>query len=256
VIELGSAWVSGSPTKSLYQFQVLIDLVTRTERPFHLAQDFYWYNPARLPSPAEWVTVRRIRVKDAVSPVWWLSKTPWPSADNRRVLKAYSAAQRTLFAQGYNAGERPSEHTISADGFSTNHGGAIPPNMLPVENLLSVSNTASNDRFLRRCRELDFRLHPARFPLEIPEFFIRFLTEPGATVVDPFAGSNSVGWVAESLARRWLSCEIEPSYAYVSRLRFGEDIEWLPAEVPDVPRRRPTEANRRAEPFRDGQVLS
>jgi site-specific DNA-methyltransferase (cytosine-N4-specific) len=45
-----------------------------------LAQEFFWWNPAKLPTPAEWVTVRRIRVKDAVNCVWWLSPTPWSKA--------------------------------------------------------------------------------------------------------------------------------------------------------------------------------
>src|SRR5258708_6642888 len=85
VMELGSAWNPGSGTRSLYQYQLLIRLAEQ----YHLAQDFYWYNPCKLPTPAEWVTIRRTRVKDAVSIIWWLSKTTEPQADNRRVLVPY-----------------------------------------------------------------------------------------------------------------------------------------------------------------------
>lgn len=74
VIDIGGAWIPGQPTRSLYHYELLIMLCR--ELGFHLAQEFYWWNPSKLPSPAEWVTVRRIRVKDAVNCVWWLSKTP------------------------------------------------------------------------------------------------------------------------------------------------------------------------------------
>jgi site-specific DNA-methyltransferase (cytosine-N4-specific) len=55
----------------------------------------------------------------------------------------------------------------------------------------------------------------------VPEFFIRFLTEPRQLVVDPFAGSNVTGHVAEGLGRRWLSIEINADYVAGSRLRFA-----------------------------------
>ena len=71
VLDLGGAWNRGSGTRSLYQYQLILRLC----EIFHLAQEFYWYNPSRLPTPAEWVTIRRTRVKDAVNMLWWLSKT-------------------------------------------------------------------------------------------------------------------------------------------------------------------------------------
>src|SRR4029079_8067109 len=67
VMELGGAWNPGSGTRSLVPYELLIHL----GRTFHLAHDFYWYNPSRLPSPEEWVTIRRTRVKEAVTNIWW-----------------------------------------------------------------------------------------------------------------------------------------------------------------------------------------
>lgn len=43
VIDLGGVWNKGTPTKSLYQYRVIVALCDRVG--FHLAQDFYWYNP-------------------------------------------------------------------------------------------------------------------------------------------------------------------------------------------------------------------
>src|SRR3989304_6871115 len=184
VIDIGGAWIPGQPTRSLYHYELLIMLCK--EFHFHLAQEFFWWNPSKLPTPAEWVTVRRIRVKDAVNFVWWLSPTSWPKASNRRVLSPYSSAMRDLLKNGYKAKLRPSGHDIS-EKFSTDNKAAIPPN------LIALANTESNSYYLRYCREHALSPHPARFPSEIPEYFIRMLTDPGDLVVDPFAGSCVTG---------------------------------------------------------------
>ena len=211
VIDIGGAWNPGLPTRSLYHYDLLIMLCR--DVGFHLAQEFFWWNPAKLPAPAEWVTVRRIRVKDAVDYVWWLSPSPWPRADNRRVLAPYSESMRGLLKNGYRAKLRPSGHDISAK-FSVDNGAAIPPN------LLAISNTESNSYYLRYCRENGLTPHPARFPAELPEYFIRMLTDPGDLVVDPFAGSCVTGEVAERTERRWLCVEIREEYLRGSLARF------------------------------------
>jgi DNA modification methylase len=217
VLELGGAWNRGSGTRSLYQYELILSL----RKLFHLAQDFYWYNPSKLPTPAEWVTIRRTRVKDAVTPLWWLSKCETPRADNRRVLRPYSPSMRRLLRDGYDQAMRPSQHEIGPH-FRRDNGGAIPPN------ILVVPHTRSSDPYFRACRAAGLPIHPARFPNAVPEFFIRFLTEPGQLVLDPFAGSNTVGFEAEKLGRRWLGVELNADYVAGSRLRF-DDAALTPA---------------------------
>ena len=211
VIDIGGAWNAGKPTKSLYQYELLIMLCK--EFDFHLAQEFFWWNPSRLPSPAEWVNVRRIRVKDAVNNIFWLSRTPYPKSSNRRVLTPYSKSMEGLLDSGYRAKKRPSGHEISKN-FSTNNGAAIPPN------LIAVANTESNSHYLRYCKEKGLPVHPARFPALIPEYFIRFLTDPNDLVLDPFAGSCVTGEVAERLRRRWICSEIDEKYLLGAKGRF------------------------------------
>jgi DNA modification methylase len=213
VIHIGGSWEKGRPTRSLYHLELLVDLCRNGTKMFHLAQDFYWFNPARLPSPAEWVTVKRVRLKDAVDPVWWLSKTPNPKADNRKVLAPYSKAMKRLLEHGYNAGLRPSGHDIS-NKFQQDHGGAIPPN------LLVIANTESNSDYLRSCRAAKLAAHPARYPVELPDFFIKLLTDKNDVVLDPFAGSNATGQASESIHRRWIAFEKEESYLKGSKFRF------------------------------------
>lgn len=213
VIDLGGAYLPGHPTRSIYQYELLVRLCR--ELNFFLAQEFFHYNPARLPTPAEWVTVRRIRVKDSVNVVWWLSKTENPKSDNKQVLKPYSESMKTLLKNGYKAQMRPSGHDIS-NKFSNDNGGAIPPN------LLELSNTESNSYYMRRCKELGQKPHPARFPKDFAEFFIKFLTRENDLVFDPFAGSNTTGYAAEQLNRNWLSFEINEIYLQGSKIRFED----------------------------------
>ena len=228
VIDIGGAWNKGYPTRNLYHFKLLIMLCE--EFGFHLAQDFYWWNPSKLPTPAEWVTVRRIRVKDAINTVWWLSKTPWPKAGNRRVLQPYSPSMQELLEKGYRAKKRPSGHDISSK-FSVDNGAAIPPN------LIAIPNTESNSFYLRYCEEKGLRPHPARYPAELPEYFVRMLTEPGDLVIDPFAGSCVTGEVCERTGRRWVCIELLHDYCEAAKGRFVRDAKQTakPAARPDNP---------------------
>jgi site-specific DNA-methyltransferase (cytosine-N4-specific) len=213
VIELGNAWESGRPIMSTLALEALINFLDSGN--LLLCQQFIAYNKARLPSPAQWVNIERIRVKDAYTNVWWMSPVDRPKADNTRVLKEYSKSMKRLLSTGkYNPGMRPSEHNIGATSFLTKNKGAIP------SNVLIFSNTASNDSYMNKCREKGYMPHPARMPKEIAEFFINFLTEPGDIVLDPFAGSNTTGWIAETLGRKWISIEKKATYAKQSRIRF------------------------------------
>lgn len=199
VMEVGNAWVSGQPVMSLLPLQALMGFVEAGK--LHVCQQFVCFNPARLPSPAEWVTVQRIRVKDAYTNVWWMAGTTKPKADNRRVLTDYSPAMKRLLAkQSYNAGKRPSQFNIREKSFLTDNAGAIPPNVL------TIANTGSRDRYSQHCRTHGLRQHPARMPPALAEFFIRYLTDPGDLVLDPFAGSNTTGSVAQQLGRKWIGC--------------------------------------------------
>lgn len=217
VLDLGGAYERGKPVRSLYQFRVLIDLCDRVG--FRLAEEFYWHNPAKLPSPIEWVNKRKIRAKDSVNTVWWLAKSDWPKADVSKVLAPYSERMKKLIQDPekfYKPKERPSGHDISK-GFGTDNGGAIPAN------LLQYANTEATSSYLRRCKSIGRDPHPARFPADLPSFFVRFLTDPGDVVVDIFGGSNTTGRVCEDLGREWLTIEERRDYAALSVVRFTDE---------------------------------
>jgi site-specific DNA-methyltransferase (cytosine-N4-specific) len=218
VIDIGGAYVSGKPVRSLHSFCFLLAMCEG--RGWHLAQEFYWYNPSKLPSPIEWVNKRKIRAKDSVNTIWWLAKTEHPKANIEGVRVGYSKRMRKLLKDPetyYKPRKRPSGHDIG-QRFAKDLGGAIPPN------LLDVPNTESNSKYIQNCSKIGVHQHPARFPELIPEFFVKFLTEEGDIVLDIFAGSNTTGAVAERLRRKWLAFEIDCAYLASSSFRFVDDL--------------------------------
>lgn len=222
VIEIGNSWEPEKPVVSTARLEAL--LTFKKKAKLNLCQEFVWYNPARLPSPTEWVNVRRIRVKDAFTHIWWMSPSEYPKADNKSVLRPYSSSMKKLIAkQDYNAGQRPSEHNVGAKSFLRDNGGAIPPNVFDadtVPNLLKIGNTGYNKSYMDFCKENKIPQHPARMPPHLADFFIRFLTDEGDLVLDPFAGSNTTGQVAERLKRRWIGVEASDQYAIGSVAAF------------------------------------
>lgn len=213
VIELGNAWDHGTPTMSLTPLKSLIEL--KEKGKFNLCQEFIWHNTSKLPSPVQWVNVKRVRVKDAFTRLWWLSLTPNPKANNRFILKEYSESMKKLLRQGkYNSGKRPSQHRIGVSSFLKDNNGAIP------SNVLSIANTSSYDPYLDFCRRQGIINHPSRMPPDLAKFFMLFLTEENDMVMDTFAGSNVTGYVAEMNNRRWVSIEKDKKYACSAMSRF------------------------------------
>ncbi|MCV9385994.1 DNA-methyltransferase [Reichenbachiella ulvae] len=235
VIEIGNSWEPERPVQSLLHLECLLGLVNHPTSELRLIQEFICYNPSKLPSPAQWVTVNRLRTVDSYTHVWWIAKSDFPKADNSKVLRPYSKSMKKLLEkQEYNSGKRPSEHVISGDGFLKDHGGSISHNFFELEsldekrdvrlphNVLSYSNTNSNDYFLKKCREKNITPHPARMNKGLIEFFIEFLTDKGDLVLDPFGGSNTTGYCAELSSRKWISFEIDDSYIKQSKIRFQD----------------------------------
>lgn len=231
VIELGNSYNKGEPTFSTIPIEALLEFKKRAN--LYLCQEFICHNPARLPSPAHWVNAKRVRVKDSYTRVWWLSKTPFPKANNSNILKTYSPSMKQLIKgkKNNNTGKRPSGHVIT-ENISKDNLGSISPNFLEfhsmdqpylfetAENSLSISNTRVLSKYNSFCRENEIEVHPARIQPEMIEFFIRFLTEENDTVFDPFAGSNTTGYVSQGLNRKWVSCELNLDYIKGSLINF------------------------------------
>ena len=215
VIEIGNAWCPGSPVMSTLPLEALLRF--KSAGNYELCQQFICHNPARLPGPAQWVNVERIRVKDSYTHVWWLARTKRPEADNRRILIPYTKSMKGLLkTKRYNAGKRPSGHHVQPNTFFKDNGGAIPANVL------EYSNTHWSAEYLNHCKATAVKPHPARMAPGLVEFFVNFLTKKDDLVFDPFGGSNTTGCVAERLGRRWIAVEPCEDYIIGSRGRFPE----------------------------------
>lgn len=234
VIEIGNSWEKNRPVQSLLHLKSLLGFVENHNANLRLCQEFICYNPARLPSPAEWVTVKKIRAIDSFTHIWWMAKNDYPKANNQNILRPYSKSMQKLLSSGkYNSGDRPSEHKISKKGFLKENKGSISHNVLGLSSIneknlrlpysmLSIANTKSNDFYTRTCKERNLIPHPARMPLELASFFIDFLTDEGDLVFDPFGGSNTTGFCAERSKRKWVSIEADEEYGKQSMIRFED----------------------------------
>lgn len=76
--------------------------------------------------------------------------------------------------------------------------------------------------------------HPAVFPLDIPEFFIKLLSPQGGLVVDPFAGSGTTAIAALSLGRHCVLIDNQPEYYRIALQRLVEEQNMYIVEEPAV----------------------
>lgn len=227
VIELGNTWEKNKPFISLTIYKALMSFLENGK--FNLCQEFINYNPSSLPSPVQWVNIEKIRVKDSFTRIWWMSKNLKTKANNKRILVPYSQAMKKLLdSQCYNSGKRPSQYNIGEKSFLKDNGGAIAPNIFKenqlFNNFLTV-NPSFHQNYNRVCKQAKIKIHPARMSPVIPEFFIKFLTTDKDIILDPFAGSNTTGNVAEILKRKWVAVEKDETFALSSIVKFNNILE-------------------------------
>ncbi|MGO9014649.1 MAG: DNA-methyltransferase [Dissulfurispiraceae bacterium] len=213
VINLADVYNPGEPSISLYQDKLLT--MMESHLGLKLCQRFAWLNPSKLPSPAQWVTIERVRVKSSLEQIYWLSPSSTPFADNRAVLRPYSKSMEDRIKSGGERGaKRPSGHQLSEGAFGVDNGGAIP------DNLIIAPNTESNSSYIKACKSHGLPVHPARFPRKLPDFFISFLTRVGDLVCDPLGGSAQTGASAEELGRYWVVIDKIREYLEGGYYRF------------------------------------
>ena len=96
--------------------------------------------------------------------------------------------------------------------------------------MIAIANTESNSSYLTKCKEKGIEPHPARFPVDLPEFFIRMLSDKGDLVFDPFGGSCVTGEAAERLQRNWICVDSVEEYLEGAKLRFP--VKQLKRKIP------------------------
>ncbi len=200
----GDIFESKKPSRSLYLERLVLALNDRLG--LALMDRIPWVNYSKPPAPTYWACVNRVQLATAYEPLYWFTNDPdHVRADNRRVLEAHSAQHQRLMAlggEGRSATYGNGAYRIRPDSFGRVTAGRIPRNVM--ERGHACSDTKA---YRRQAHAMGLPKHGAIQPTSIPDFFIRFLTEPGELVVDPFGGTVKTGLAAERLGRRWLVTE-------------------------------------------------
>ena len=203
----------------LFVFKLVVMLCD--EIGFHLVRDYIWHNPATPPNV--YSTGKYGRTKKSHEYCFWFSKSEsWTF--NMDPIRAPYKKGMNKFLNGEGQGERsqntrPSTHSFDCGKVWTNHGGSDPGTVI------SISNTSSNDKFMRLCKEKGVA-HPARFPEKLVEFFILAGSNEGDIVLDPFSGSGTTAVVAAKNNRRWIGIDANPLYCELAKERMLLDLEY------------------------------
>jgi site-specific DNA-methyltransferase (cytosine-N4-specific) len=203
--------------RSLYRERLVIALHDRLG--LHKMDEIPWINFSKPPGPAYWASIERKQLNVAWEPIYWLTNDPsCVNADNRRVLQPHTEKHLRLIQHG---GEN--RHKDNSDGayklrrgaYSAPTAGRIPRNVI-----MRGHACAEQAAYKRAARALGLPVHGAPMPFEIANFLIRFLTEPGQLVADPFAGSMTTADAAERLGRPWFATEMMYEYIRGGAERF------------------------------------
>lgn len=199
----------GRPSRSLYVERMVLAL--HDDLGLSLMDRWPWVNYSKPPGPTHWASIKRQQLNTAWEPIFWFTNDPEQvRSNNNRVLEPHTAQHSRLLEKGNTRVESYGDGAYRLKGaasFANKTAGRIP------RNVIERGHVCADTKQVRRiAKQLGLAPHPAMFPTAIPDFAIRFLTEPGELVVDPFAGANKTGLAAERLGRRWLATDLMLEY--------------------------------------------
>tara|TARA_R110001583_G_scaffold190021_1_gene353904 strand:+ start:13137 stop:14318 length:1182 start_codon:yes stop_codon:yes gene_type:complete len=216
VLNLGSVPVRNRPIQDPYIERLVLKLIDDLD--YRLVDRHFWHNPCKPPTPVKWVAVEKVRVKNSVEHLLWLSKTDHFKANNDNVRIPESPSTRKwrehALRTGKGLGKRPGG-SVAGRGYLKSNGTAIPT-------VLHSMPHDANRPYRKACKEAGLKPHPAMAPQSLVEFFIKLTTDINDRVYDPMAGSLTTGAVAERLQRNWLCSELHGDYIKSGLLRFPE----------------------------------
>ncbi|HEU0197074.1 MAG TPA: DNA methyltransferase [Nevskiaceae bacterium] len=225
---------SKRPSRSLYCERLVLALHDRLG--LSLMDRLIWYNPSKPPGPVRWASITRQQLNVAYEPVYWFALDPLRvKACNRRVLEPHSARQRKLIAAGGDQREAmfsDGAYRLHPGRFANATEGRIPRNVIARGH-----NCADARRYRLDAASLGLPAHGAMWPLSVPDFLVRFLSDVGDLVVDPFGGRITTGMASERNGRRWMVAEKVLDYVRAGGERFRTcDGFDMPAAVEAWPR--------------------
>lgn len=216
VLQLGDVFEEGSPAKSTYIEDLTIAL--RKRLGLHLMNRIVWESN-KPPGPIQWASKKRMQLNEGYEFCLWFCNDPINCiASNQRVLEPHSEAHRKLIERGGEqrlAVNGDGAYRIKPGSYSRPTDGRIP------RNVFHIPNTCKSQRdYKRRAKELGLMPHGASMPLKLARQLVRFLTEIGQLVVDPFSGSMTTPLACELEGRPWAATEIVFDYVRGGAERF------------------------------------
>lgn len=207
----------GSPARSLYRERLVIALHERLG--LWKLDELIWENKSKAPGPIAWASKKRVQLGVSYEPIYWFTNDPQRlRSDNRRVLQPHSEKHQKLIESG---GEKRT--AVFADGanrlkvgsFSNPTLGKIP------RNILSYGHRCARQRPAREAMaSAGLPVHGAAMPFALADFLVKFLTQPGDLVVEPFSGLGTTPEAAEANGCRWFATELMYEYNWASSHRF------------------------------------
>ncbi len=173
------------------------------------------------PGPIAWASKRRVQLNEGYETILWMCNSPKDCiSDNRRVLVAHSETHQRLINRGgeqRTATYGDGAYRIRPGSYGKPTSGAI------MRNVIYQANTCASQRaYKARARELGLAVHGAPMPLELARTLVRFLTDVGQLVVEPFGGSLTVPLACEQEGRPWISTETVFDYVRGGAERFRD----------------------------------
>lgn len=208
-----------SPARSMYCERLLLALHDRLG--LHLMDRLIWENKSKPPGPYQYASKARTQLNVVYEPIYWLTNAPHSvKSDNRRVLQAHTEKHLALIARG---GEQRSG-SFSDGAYTMRHGAYASPTEGKIpRNILSFGHRCAHQiAYKQAAKAMGLPVHGAPMPMALASFLIKFLSEPGDLVADPFAGSFTTADAAERLGRRWLATERVAQYVLGGASRFTE----------------------------------
>lgn len=224
VLNLKDCWLpkaqTGGAVRSLYQEKLLIAL--SEDVGLHFCDRFFWKNPSHLPDNP-WITIRKVRLNQDVEHLFWLGKSPNPFADNQAVLVDAAPSTMATYLRKARSAQKNRVGPSGQNNIFEEHIARVAAGQsikVIARNMQEFSNADPKNALTRRLRDIGLPKHDAMMPLKLAEFFIRFLTRPGARVHDPFYGSGTTGLASETLGREFIGSDRSLAHLLGSALRF------------------------------------
>ena len=193
----------GLPTKNLVGIPWRVAFALQADG-WYLRQDIIWHKPNPMPEP---VTDRCTKSHEYI---FLLTKSAKYFYDNDAVREP--VAESSIGRLNQNIDQQVG--TTRANGGKKSNG-----------NLKAVGDIEKgrNKRSVWTITTKPYKeAHFAVFPPKIPEICIKAGSKEGDTVLDPFFGSGTTGWVAQRLGRKWIGIELNAEYIKIAEKRFAQ----------------------------------